>query len=148
MKTVFASFICCIALLFASVQSGFSQTMSLGDAVEVWALACGKDVKTYCKGIKPGSERLTECLIGKASPICQEATTAFQINMNARFQAQAQAEKICRNDVKRLCPGFREGQARILRCLLRPDKFRAASVPCKNTLQAAGWLDQVSNKAN
>ncbi|MCP4074399.1 MAG: hypothetical protein GY742_22160 [Hyphomicrobiales bacterium] len=148
MQKLVANFLCCIFLFFASVDTGYSQTMSFGDAVEVWALACGKDVDIHCKGIKPGNEQLTACLIGKASPICQKATTAFQINMDARFQAQAKAQKTCRNDVKRLCPGFRKGQARVLRCLLRKDNFRAASVPCKNTLQAAGWLDEVSKKAN
>jgi hypothetical protein len=136
------------ALLLMTAQPGSSQTMSFGDAVEVWALACGKDVDTYCKGVKVGNNAMTDCLAGKASPICQSATAAFIDNMDARFTAQAQAQKICRNDVQRLCSGFRKGQARILRCLMRKANFKAASVPCKKTLQAAGWLDNISRKSN
>jgi hypothetical protein len=148
MKNITAFWIGIAALLLMTAQPGSSQTMSFGDAVEVWALACGKDVDTYCKGVKVGNNAMTDCLAGKASPICQSATAAFIGNMNARFAAQAQAQKTCRNDVKRLCSGIREGQARVLRCLMRKANFKAASVPCKNTLQAAGWLDNISKKSN
>jgi hypothetical protein len=136
------------ALLVSFALPANSQTMSFGDAVGVWVVACGSDVDQHCKGIKPGGGQLTKCLAGKASPICQQATSAFIANMDTRFAAQKEAQRICRNDVQRLCSNFRKGRARVLRCLMRKDNFRAASRPCKNTLQTAGWLDTISKSAN
>jgi len=148
MKKQITTWLGCALLTLTLSQPAFSQTISFGDAVAGWAQVCGKDVKRHCKGVRPGNNRLASCLASKASPACQNATVAFRTNMDARFAAQAKAPKICKNDIKRFCSGFRGGQARVLRCLLRKDNFRAASRPCKNTLRAAGWLDTISKRAN
>ena len=134
------------ALLVVAPATAKGETMNFGDAVALWARACGEAVETSCKGIRPGAGRLAECLQANASSQCQAATSAFGANMDARFAAQNNAASACRQDVERLCAGFQQGKARILRCLMRPDKFRAATPQCKNTLEAAGWLDQVSVK--
>jgi hypothetical protein len=148
MKNLIAVWIGSVLIFLTLSQIGHSQTISFGDAVADWAQVCGEDVKRHCKGVRPGNNRLASCLAAKASTSCKNATAAFKINMDARFAAQAKAPKICKNDIKRFCSGFRGGQARVLRCLLRKDNFRAASRPCKNTLRAAGWLDTISKRAN
>lgn len=148
MRNLIITWFSCTLLLLVFSQPGLSQTISFGDSVAGWAKACGKDVDKFCKGIRPGKNRLASCLAAKASASCKNATGAFKANMDARFAAQAKAPKICKNDIKRLCSGFRKGQARVLRCMLRKENYRAATVPCKNTIKAAGWLDTISKKVN
>ncbi|MBL4601041.1 MAG: hypothetical protein JKX93_18925 [Rhizobiaceae bacterium] len=135
-------------MFFSLSQPSFAQTMSFGDAVAGWAQACGGDVGKFCKGVRPGSNQMVSCLAGKGSQICKKATVAFKVNMDARFAAQAAAPKLCGNDAKRLCSGVKSGRARLLRCIMRKENFRAASRPCKNALQSAGWLDNISKKVN
>ncbi len=125
-----------------------AQTMSLGEAVAEWAAACGADVEKSCSGMNPGAPGFAACIQQNGSPTCQAATSAFNANLQARYAAQAEAPKICRTDVQRFCSNFNAGQARILRCLMRPDNFRAASPMCKKTLESAGWLDTVSIRSN
>lgn len=144
MTKSFRIMIACLLLLFSSSQLSFSQTMSFGDAIGGWAKICGKDVDTFCKGVKPGSDRLALCLAGKASSNCQAATGAFRANMANRFDAQEKAPRICRNDASRLCANFKSGRARVLRCIMQKENFRVASRRCKSALQAAGWLDTIS----
>ena len=94
--------------------------------------------------MNPGNPGFAGCIQQNGSQACQAATTAFFANMDARFAAQAKAAEICRTDVQRFCSGFKAGGARILRCMMRPETFRKASSPCKDTLATAGWLDTVS----
>ncbi|WP_154674652.1 hypothetical protein [Mesorhizobium erdmanii] len=123
-------------------------TMSFGDAVGLWAQACGAEVPNVCKGIRPGSGQLVPCISAKASPACQAATTAFLANMNARLTAQAAAPKLCASDVKRYCSTQKKGQAKILRCLTTGENFRRLMNSCKQAMTDAGWLDVVSKKSN
>jgi len=143
-----AQMVLATSFLIGGLSSAVSQTVSLGDAVAVWAGACGADVETQCKGMNPGGGKLVGCLSQSASQACKAATGAFAANLDARFAAQAKAPDICRTDVKRFCSGYNTGGARILRCRMRPDNFRAASIPCKETLSSAGWLDTVSIRSS
>ncbi len=139
------------ALLLAvplSSQTATAQSMSFGEATEVWADACTSDINRHCKGVRPGGDRLTACLAENAGPACSAATRLFQENRNARLAAQANARDACLVDVRRLCSNFREGQARILRCLMRDENFRRVSNKCRETLDTAGWLDTISVRAN
>lgn len=137
---------CLMAASLFCFQPAFADTLNFGDAVAAWSAACGQDVVAHCKGMKPGGGQLESCLQNNGTPACKAATVAFLANMDARFAAQDEAARICRSDVKRLCSGVQEGDARVLRCLMRTENFRKASVPCKQTLEAAGWLDEVSVK--
>jgi hypothetical protein len=121
-----------------------SQTLGFGEAVRQWASACQADVENHCSDIRVGSSNFSGCLSANASPACQQATAAFQANMQARFAAQAEVPKACKPDIARLCSNFQQGQARILRCLMKPERFKSVRSACKSTLEAAGWLDEVS----
>ena len=148
MKKLSTTLIGCLIVLSLFSKPALTQTMNFGDAVAVWAGACGNDVETFCKSVKFENNQMASCLAEKASLMCQDATTAFRMNMDARLSAQVKVRKTCRNDIKRLCSGIKAGQARQLRCVMRKNNFRAASKPCKITLQAAGWLDNISIKKN
>lgn len=134
--------------IFSMVGAASAQTTSLGEAVAQWAGACEADVEKSCKSLNPGAPGFNACIQQNGSPACQAATAAFSANLQARYAAQAEAPNICRTDVQRFCSNFNAGQARVLRCLMRPDNFRAASPMCKNTLKSAGWLDTVSIRSN
>lgn len=144
--TIIARTLLGLAIAIGAFSTAAAQTVSLGDAAAAWAGACGADVEASCKSMNPGGGQLAGCLQQNGSAACKAATVAFAANMDARFAAQAKAPEICRTDVGRFCPGFKAGGARILRCIMQPEHFRAASVPCKETLSAAGWLDTISMK--
>lgn len=135
-----------IVLCISSVAS--AQTISFGDAVSGWAQLCGADVEAHCKGIRAGDGRLAGCLQQKASPACKRATIAFAANMKARLTAQRAAPELCEFDVQRHCASQKQGQARVLRCLMRSEHFRTLQKPCKQALEAAGWLDEISVRAD
>jgi hypothetical protein len=148
MKPVFAALFWTFLLISACAsQAQTATTVNFGDAVAQWSAACGQDYDQFCKGIQPGGGQLAGCLNSKASPACKSATAAFEVNLNARLGAQAKAVEMCRGDMQRFCSNYKKGDARILRCLMRKQNWQAASLPCKNTLEAAGWLDDITVKA-
>jgi OmpA-OmpF porin, OOP family len=134
--------------LFSMTGIAGAQTTSLGEAVEAWAGACAGDVERSCNTTNPGSPEFAGCIRQNGSPACQAATSAFNSNLEARFAAQANAAQVCRSDVQRFCSNFREGGARILQCLMRPENLRRASRRCRDTLGSAGWLDTISIRSN
>lgn len=136
-------FVSAFAYLLLPV-SGFSQVLSMGETVANWANACQADVEASCSKVGPGSGKLIGCLQQRASAGCKSASSRFSPSVQARLDAQAQAPRLCKNDVERLCPNFKVGNARILRCMTRPENFRQATRSCKDGLKNAGWLDQVS----
>lgn len=136
----------CLTALSGVIYPAAAQTVSFGDAVETWAQACRADVEKSCKNIRPGSGKLASCLQSKASSSCKSATAAFASNMQARLAAQEAAPELCAFDIKQFCASQGTGQARKLHCLMRKDNFRRLATPCKQALQAAGWLDQISTK--
>jgi hypothetical protein len=144
MKKLTLSIGTCLLLMSAGVQNAGAQTLNFGDAVAQWSQACAADIDAHCKGINPGGGRLNQCIQANASLQCKQATAAFQMNMDARFAAQSAAPEMCRGSVKRLCSNFKEGQARVLRCLMRRENFRKADSRCKDALANAGWLDEIS----
>jgi len=133
--------------MVATSAAQATNTLNFGDSVAQWAAACGKDYDAFCKGIEPGGGELASCINAKASPACKSATAAFEANLTARLGAQAKAVEICRSDVQRFCSNYNKGEGRVLRCLMRKQNWQAASLPCKNTLTEAGWLDDIAVKA-
>lgn len=148
MKFFFPAFFSLFLLVSTGlVQAQTATTMNFGDAVAQWAAACGDDYAKSCKGMQPGGGKLAGCLNANASAACKSATAAFETNLTARLGAQAKAVEMCRGDMQRFCSNFQKGDARILRCLMRKQNWQAASLPCKQTLEAAGWLDDIAVKA-
>ena len=117
-----------------------AETIGYGQAISALSSACGGDLEAHCKGVKPGGGAIISCLKNNnPSPNCA-ATIDITFELLAqRAAAQAAAPEICKNDARRHCSDFREGQARILRCLIRPDIYRGVSKKCKAALTDAGW---------
>ncbi len=143
MKKLKTSIIGC-AVLVAATSTSFAQTFSFAEATAGWANACGNDVARHCKVVKTNGDELVLCLTQYASPSCRAATDKFVENRNARLTAQAGAPKHCKADAKRLCSGFKEGQGRILKCLMRGNHYKQMTKNCRSWLRSAGWLDRIT----
>lgn len=129
-----------LGLAGASANLARAETIGYGEAIQVLSSACGADLESHCKGVKPGGGAIKTCLVNNnASPNCL-ATIDITFELLAkRAQAQAAAPELCKNDARRHCSEFRAGQARVLRCLIRPDIYRGVSKKCKAALTDAGW---------
>ena len=124
----------------AASGASHAETIGYGEAIRTLTSACGNDLETYCKGVKPGGGAVRNCLVSNpVSPNCTATVdVVFQL-LEQRAAAQQAAPKVCANDARRRCSEFREGNARVLRCLIRPDINKGVSKKCRQALIDAGW---------
>ena len=126
------------SILFGSQT--LAQTIGYGEAIRGLTAACGADIEKHCKGVKPGGGAISACLAkNNISTGCAATFEAAFVLLAKRVAAQEAAPQICEADAKRLCSNFREGRARILRCLIRNDNIRKVSNKCNQAITDAGW---------
>lgn len=124
----------------AASSASHAETIGYGEAIRTLTSACGNDLETYCKGVKPGQGAIRNCLVSnQISPNCAATVEVVFPLLQARAAAQEAAPKLCANDARRRCSDFREGNARVLRCLIRPDINKGVSKQCRQALIDAGW---------
>ncbi len=131
-----------LAVLAATTSAGAAATISYAEAARILTAACGADIGTYCRGVKPGGDRLQDCLSAngdKVSKQCQQTYIVVLESLAARAKAQASTPALCESDAERLCENFRQGEARILRCLTRDDNVRKVTKKCNQAITDAGW---------
>jgi hypothetical protein len=117
-----------------------AQTIGYGEAIRGLTAACGADLEKHCKGVKPGGGAIAACLKrSNVSPGCAATFEGAFVLLAKRAAAQAAAPQLCQAEAKRLCSNFREGRARILRCLIRRDNIRKVSNKCNQAITDAGW---------
>ena len=121
-------------------HSGASFDLSPHD-LRILTAACGADIEKFCKGVKPGGGRIDACLAKNSgvSAGCRQTYAAALASLQKRAQAQEAVRQVCRADAARLCSNFREGQARILRCLIRSENVRRVTNRCNQAITDAGW---------
>ncbi len=132
----------CAGLSLAAASSGHTQTIGYGEAIRGLTAACGADIEKQCKGVKPGGGAIAACLAKNSSSIssrCAETFEAAFVLLAKRAAAQEAAPALCAAEAKRLCSNFREGNARILRCLIREDNVRKVTNKCNQAITDAGW---------
>ena len=130
----------CAALSLATASSGQAQTIGYGEAIRGLTAACGADIEKHCKGVKPGGGAISSCLAkNNISTGCAATFEAAFALLATRAAAQEAAPQLCAAEAKRLCSNFREGRARILRCLIRDDNIRKVSDKCNQAITDAGW---------
>ena len=124
----------------SATSPAVSQTIGYGEAIRGLTAACGADIEKHCKGVKPGDGAISICLAkSNISTGCAATYEAAFVLLAKRAAAQDAAPQICEADAKRLCSNFREGGARVLRCLIRDDNIRRASNECNQAITDAGW---------
>ena len=139
MKVLYIAAVCA-ALSLAAAGSGKAETVGYGEAIRGLTAACGADIEKHCKGVKPGGGAISACLAkNNISSGCAATYVAAFALLAERAAAQEAAPQICEADAKRLCSNFREGRARILRCLIRRDNIRKVSNKCNQAITDAGW---------
>jgi hypothetical protein len=130
------------ALLFTTGSLAQAQTIGYGDAIRGLTAACGADIEKQCKGVKPGGGAIAVCLAKNKSSISSKCAQTYEAAFNLlarRAAAQDAAAEVCKADAERLCSNFREGRARVLRCLTRVDNSRKVSNKCNQAITDAGW---------
>ncbi|MCB1487452.1 MAG: hypothetical protein KDJ88_08345 [Bauldia sp.] len=119
-----------------------AETIGYGEAIRTLTSACGADLQRNCSGVKPGGGAIQACMAKHKANVSENCIATVQIVfqlIDQRAKAQEAAPSLCANDARRMCSDFREGNARILSCLIRPDINRGVSKKCKQALIDAGW---------
>lgn len=134
-----AIFVC---LSLTVPQLAGAQTIGYAEAIRELTAACGADIEKHCSNVRPGNGAIKACLAKNANQISGKCTQTFE-NVFAllakRAAAQAAVPQVCRADAERLCSNFRQGNARILRCLIRSDNVRKVTNKCNQAITDAGW---------
>ena len=141
MKSLKIAVFCSVVFLFPAAHVAQAQTIGYGEAIAQLTAACGADIEKFCKGVKPGGGRIDACLAKNSgvSAGCRQTYAAALASLQKRAQAQEAVQQVCRADAARLCSNFREGQARILRCLIRSENVRRVTNRCNQAITDAGW---------
>jgi hypothetical protein len=135
-------FVCAALVSVWGGSQAAAQTIGYGEAIRQLTAACGTDIEKHCKGVKPGGGAISACLAKNAGSISGGCASTFEVAFGLlakRAAAQEAAPELCRADAERLCSDFREGRARILRCLTRVDNRRKVSNKCNQAITDAGW---------
>ena len=135
-------FVCAALVSVWGGSQAIAQTIGYGEAIRQLTAACGADIENHCKGLKPGGGAISTCLAKNASSISSGCASTFEVAfalLAKRAAAQEAAPELCRADAERLCSNYREGRARILRCLTRVDNLRKVSNKCNQAITDAGW---------
>lgn len=130
-----------LAMLAAALPApSNAQTMGYGEAMTRLVAACGADIETHCKGVRPGNARVQACMTENSSSLSEECVATIELaylGITLRQNAQAAVLELCAEDVRRVCRGYEPGNGRQLRCLLL--EHRQVSDACLEAIDLAGW---------
>ena len=109
------------------------------DSPEAYAAAlkanCGKQMKSYCKGVSEGRGRLLSCLYAHDDRLpakCAVTVDASLERLGMMLGALANVVRVCEADAKRLCGGVEPGNGHLVDCLSQAR--RSVSAQCNATL--------------
>jgi hypothetical protein len=128
------------SFLIAAAGPSAAQTMSYADAVSQLAIACGKDLQRYCRGVELGGGRLKACLDANQARVsgqCQQTRMAVYASIARRVAAQRNIGDLCDADIARLC-GTSHADAHLVECLQSVSPA-AISPPCNQAFTDTGW---------
>jgi hypothetical protein len=94
------------------------------DIIETFTEGCKTELQTYCKDVKPGEGRLLACLYAhedKISARCEYAVYDAASQLEQVVAAVTYLANECRDDLKANCANVKQGEGRLLTCLLNND---------------------------
>jgi hypothetical protein len=100
--------------------------------------SCGKEIKTYCKGVPSGAGRVLACLYAfsnKLSAKCANTVLDSSERVGVAMGALGNLRRACEADTRRLCNGVQIGNSNLINCLAQARN--AVSASCNSTLDAA-----------
>jgi hypothetical protein len=124
---------------FLPVESAHAQSLSYAEAADRLAVACGKDIDEYCKGVNLGSGRMKNCLSQNRDSLaaeCKETYTQTFALIEKRGQARAAVLKLCDIEVRKLCASAAKGDSQILECIMTASA--GVSRKCSQAITDAG----------
>ena len=83
---------------------------------------CKKEIKTYCKDVTTGQGRLLACFYAhndKLSTRCEYALYDASARLERFIAAMNYLANECRGDLRQLCMGVKQGNGRLLKCLVK-----------------------------
>jgi hypothetical protein len=125
---------------FVQFCSAQAQTVSYAEAADRLAVACGKDIDEYCRGVNLGSGRLKNCLSQNRDGLsaeCKDTYTQIFTLIEKRAQAHTAVLKLCEVDIRKLCSGVAKGDGQVLECILTASA--GVSRRCNQAIVDAGY---------
>ena len=119
-----ALFLLSLILVFAGASVLFSQPTEN-------MKACKDDSMKFCKDVKPGDGRITDCLKSHES----ELSTGCKGNMEKMTKVKekmTEFQNACKDDEQKLCQGVKPGHGAIAKCLKLHES--ELSAPCKDEM--------------
>ena len=103
------------------------------------AKGCEKEIKTYCKEVKPGEGRVLACLFAyedKLTGRCEYALYDAAVQLERAVNGLTYAANECRADLQTYCSDIEPGKGRVIECL---DKNSSKiSTRCKDAMEDTG----------
>jgi hypothetical protein len=131
-----------LVLIFVAASAGTvaAQTIGYSEAIDRLAVACGKDIQAYCKGVNLGGGRIQKCLNANQAKVSAQCKTGFAAAfalLERRATAQASVVGICDIDIRKFCGSIQPGDGQILDCILKAE--RNVSPACNQAVIDAGY---------
>lgn len=129
-----------LIVCLAVTSGATAQTVGYADAIQILSKSCGSDISRYCGNATLANYGIGRCLEGardKVSSQCLADLDRVRRDIAARSKAQADAESICANDIRRLCPMTQRGRGHVLVCMLKAEP--SVSKRCNQAITDAGW---------
>lgn len=98
--------------------------------------ACTADREKFCKNVRPGAARLTQCFAmneAKLSPDCLK----YRETLKAQLK---EVKEVCQDDFERYCSDKQAGRGDILQCL-KKNRSKLSKV-CKRDLNNRGKIQR------
>jgi hypothetical protein len=135
MKKIMICFIFLIGIFLISHNAWTAE-----DLVEIVAVGCEKELKSYCSEVTPGKGRILACLYAhndKISGKCEYALFDTAAKLERFVASLTYVVNECEEDINKYCASVVAGEGRIAACLLEKNKDKI-SERCK---QAAEEVD-------
>jgi hypothetical protein len=127
------------SVLLGSLLLAGGRAQAADTLVDNLKKACDKELKTFCKGVKPGEGRILACLYAFEDQVSGKCIYALY-DAAAQFEQAAVALKFaaseCKDDLQKFCANVPVGKGRVLACLDKHDKD--VSQRCKDALKQTG----------
>ncbi len=98
------------------------------------ASPCAADIAKYCKGVKPGTGAVMDCLEkheNELTPACREHETRMEgkrMEMKEQIRERVKFRKACNNDLIKFCSNIPAGKDVVEKCLNEHES--ELSAPC------------------
>jgi hypothetical protein len=110
-----------VVLVLVFTVPVFALETAINNAIE----SCKKELKTYCKDVKPGDGRILACMYAhsdKISSRCEYALYDASVQLERAVSAITYVATECKTDLKSICSAVAPGKGRLATCLLENKK--------------------------